>query len=254
MDHRDMASASDVLVRRLLSGRVSHTLRVVTVGELAAAMIHEIGQPLSAINAFAAACTKGIRNGSLAGRALEGILEKIESQADWAAEIVRRFRRFVMRQEDRRSTHDLNQLVKEALELVAHGIRGHGIRPVLRLANRPPLVNVDSVQLRQVVVNLIRNAEQALESRPPRTRRLTITTGRLGRTEAIVSVIDNGIGISAEDLDRVFDPFFTTREGGIGLGLTICRAIVHAHGGRIGVMPRSPHGTTARFTLPLAKG
>jgi two-component system sensor kinase FixL len=179
------------------------------------------------------------------------MMEKAIAQAQRAGDVIRRLREFVGRGETERRTQNLNQLVEEALALALVGARQCGVRASLELDYRLPPVLVDHVQIQQVVLNLVRNAVEAMEQ--VERRELTIVTRAIpekGMAEVIVA--DTGPGIPPELADRLFQPFVTTEPTGTGLGLSICREIVEAHHGRLTMAAASSGDTVFRLILPIA--
>ena len=178
-------------------------------------------------------------------------MEKAIAQAQRAGDVIRRLRGFVGKGETERSIQSLNQLVEEALALALVGVRQRGVRASLELDHTLPPVLVDQVQIQQVVLNLVRNAVEAMEQ--VERRELTVGTRTIpqqGVAEVIVA--DTGRGIAPEVADRLFQPFVTTKATGMGLGLSICREIVEAHHGRLTTAPASSGGTVFRVALPIA--
>ena len=181
------------------------------------------------------------------------MMEKAIAQAQRAGDVIRRLREFVGRGETERRTQNLNQLVEEALAHALVGARQRGVRASLELDHTLPAVLVDHVQIQQVILNLVRNAIEAMEQ--VARRELTVGTRAVpeqGMAEVIVA--DTGPGIAPELADRLFQPFVTTKATGMGLGLSICREIVEAHHGRLTTAPASTGGTVFRVTLPIAGG
>jgi two-component system sensor kinase FixL len=179
------------------------------------------------------------------------MMEKAVAQAQRAGDVIRRLLGFVSKGETERRIQNLNQLVEEALALALVGVRQRGVRASLELDDTVPPVLVDHVQIQQVVLNLVRNAIEAMEQ--VERRELTIGTRALPQQRmAEVIVADTGRGIAPELADRLFQPFVTTKATGMGLGLSICREIVEAHHGRLTAAPASSGGTVFRVTLPIA--
>jgi two-component system sensor kinase FixL len=179
------------------------------------------------------------------------MMEKAIAQAQRAGGVIRRLRGFVSKGETERRIQNLNQLVEEALALALVGARQRSVRASLELDHRLPPVLVDHVQIQQVVLNLVRNAVEAMEQ--VERRELTVGTRVVpeqGMAEVIVA--DTGPGIAPELADRLFQPFVTTKATGMGLGLSICREIVEAHHGRLTTAPASSGGTVFRVALPIA--
>lgn len=229
---------------------LAHIARVSTMGEIATGLAHELNQPLAAIANYAASCTQAI-----AGRAsdrdqkLLAWIDKIAANTHRAGEIIRRLRGFTRRSEPRRSTIEINDLIQEVIDLMEAETRLHNIR--LRWeATEDTHANVDPIQIQQVLVNLLRNAYEAMAGNGPEGRQVTIAATPHGDTIEI-AVEDLGEGIAAENRDRVFEAFFTSKPSGVGIGLAISRSIVEDHGGRLWVTPNPTQGVTFRFILPL---
>jgi len=231
-----------------LREQLAHTARVGTLGEMAAGLAHELNQPLTAMHFEAAAALE-----LPPGEAPEGMrraLATIAEQSLRAGDIVRRMRTFARRAEPRREVTDIRQLVREVLALVAHDLRLTNIETAEHLEAVPP-VSVDRIELQQVLVNLIRNAIEAMEQTPQDRRRLTIRTEP--SADAVrVSVADSGPGIDPAIEQTLFHPFRSTKTTGLGLGLSICQSLVESHGGRIAARTHAGPGAEFYFDLPAA--
>jgi len=231
-----------------LQSELVHVSRLTALGEMASALAHELNQPLSAIGNYL------IGSKMLMDRA-EGSQPEVKEAVDLAAkevlragEIIRRLREFVSRGETERSVESLPKLMEEASALALVGAKEHGIRVRFQLSPDVDLVLVDKVQIQQVILNLIRNAVDAMMESD---RRSLIASVEVGDGDmAVVSVADTGAGIAPEAAEQLFRPFFTTKRNGMGVGLSICRTIVEAHGGRIWAEPNEGGGTVFRFTIP----
>ncbi len=229
-----------------------HVSRLSTMGEVATGMAHELNQPLSAIVNYANGCTRRMQSGAGQTEELVGALGQITAQAQRASEIIRRLRALVGKQPPIRADADLNHLVREVCSFVEFETAKLGLQIELDLAAEPIPVHVDLVQIEQVLLNLVRNALDALEEAPAQGRRLSIRTRAQG-SEARVSVEDNGPGVAPERLARLFDPFFTTKEGGMGMGLPISQTIVENHDGRIWAESEPGRGTVFHLALPCSE-
>ncbi|HTQ33323.1 MAG TPA: PAS domain S-box protein [Stellaceae bacterium] len=247
---RDLTDRQDA-ERRIedLQTELLHASRLSVMGQMASTMAHELNQPLTAVTNYLEAGRQLIALGAAAPERLADLMAKAVAQAQRAGEVIRQLRQFVSKGETERRTQSLNQLVEEALALGLVGARQSGVRVILELDHDLPPVEVDPVQIQQVVLNLVRNAVEAMEEVD--RRELTVATHATG-TMVEASVGDTGPGIAPELADRLFQPFVTTKKTGMGLGLSICREIVEAHHGRLAVGRRPEGGTVFRLTLPRA--
>jgi two-component system, LuxR family, sensor kinase FixL len=236
-----------------LQSEVTHMSRFTALGEMASTLAHEINQPLTAITNY----LKGSRRllermkGEQASMLREAV-GKAADQALRAGDIIRRLREFVARGESERRVESLAKLVEDASTLALIGARENGVEVSFRLDAAADLVLADRIQIQQVLVNLIRNAIEVMVETSER-RELEIATVASGEGTVEVSVADTGPGLAPEVAQQLFQPFVTTKRKGMGLGLSICRTIVEAHGGRIWVDPRPGGGTVFRFTLRAAR-
>jgi two-component system sensor kinase FixL len=232
-----------------LQGELVHIARLTSMGEMASALAHEINQPLSAIANYLKGARRLAENGDLDRELLRDALAKANDQTLRAGDIIRRLRDFVARGETERAVESLQRLVEEAAALALVGARQIGV-DVRFDYGADEEVLVDRVQVQQVVVNLVRNALDALEDGS--RRQLTITVGRSGE-DALVVVSDTGPGIAPEIRDQLFAPFMTTKRTGMGVGLSISRTIIEAHGGRLWAEDTPGGGATFKFTLKTAE-
>jgi two-component system sensor kinase FixL len=233
-----------------LQAELLHTSRLSVIGQMASTMAHELNQPLTAVMNYLEAVRHLLGSGSQSAERIDELISRAVAQAERAGDVIRQLRQFVSTGETERRAESLNTLVEEALALALVGSRHFGVRVTLDLDPGLPPVLVDGVQIQQVVLNLVRNAIEAMET--VERRELTITT-RLTAAESMseVTVADSGQGIAPEIADRLFQPFVTTKETGMGLGLSISREIIEAHHGRLSVAPAPSGGTVFRLTLPL---
>lgn len=230
---------------------LARVARVTTMSELASGIAHELNQPLAAIANYAEAAAARIRRMDAPSADALHDLSAISAQAERAASIVERVRRFVRRRDGERAAHDLNTLVRQAVELIRPELRRLAIRLELDTPEGALLVHADDVLITQVILNLLRNAFEALSDGAPDDRIVRVRTASDANTVAC-TVEDNGKAISDEVFARLFETFHTTKRGGLGLGLAICRSIVDAHGGRIEASRLPAGGAAFRFTLPRA--
>jgi len=239
---------------RQRQAELAHVARLGTMGEMAAGLAHELNQPLSAIVNYVQACLERIQSGAGDPSELLSDMEQAAAQAERAGEIVERIRKFVRKPEARRTAMDPNTLVREAADLVKTELRHHEVQLILDLTDPLPKVEADSIQIEQVIVNLIRNSMEAMSETRGDGRRLVIQTSSAGHDAVECAISDTGPGLSADVGERAFDPFFTTKPDGMGMGLSICRTIIEAHGGRLWATPNPERGATFRFTLPIEGG
>jgi two-component system sensor kinase FixL len=237
-----------------LQSEVTHMSRFTALGEMASTLAHEINQPLTAISNYLRGCLRLLeRIGDPASPMLRDAVGKAADQALRAGDIIRRLREFVARGDSERRVESLPKLIEDASTLALIGARDSNIAVTFRIDPAIDLVMVDRIQIQQVLVNLIRNAVDVLaEFNGPRA--IDIEARTVADGTARVSVADTGGGLAPEVARHLFQPFVTTKREGMGLGLSICRTIVEAHGGRIWVEARPGGGTVFHFTLRTAGG
>ncbi|ANQ84057.1 two-component sensor kinase [Azoarcus olearius] len=230
--------------------RLQATSRLVTMGEMASTLAHELNQPLAAIASYNTGCLNRLEADEFDRDELRDIHEKIGRQARRAGDIIRRVHDFVRRAEPRREALDLNEVIREALGLVEPDARKRRIHLVADLAADLPVVHADAVMIEQIIVNLVRNGMDAMQDTPEPNRSVRIGTRSAGAV-VTVRVTDHGTGIDAETARHLFQPFFTTKQEGMGMGLNICRSIAELHHGRLGFEPAPDGGTIFTLTLPV---
>jgi PAS domain S-box-containing protein len=230
---------------------LAHVIRMTTLGELTASIAHEVNQPLAAIVANAEACLRWLGRGTPDLDAARRSVEWVIDDGNRASEVIRRVRALAKKTDIEMVPLDVNDVIREVIVLVQRELISHQVSLRMELAPKLPMVLADRVQLQQVMINLVMNGIEAMRSVTDRTRELVI--GSLQETQQVlVSVTDRGVGISTEIADRLFNPFFTTKSGGMGMGLAICRSIMEGHGGRLWATADVPHGATFQFTLPVS--
>jgi len=229
---------------------LAHVSRLAAIGELTAMIAHEVSQPLTAILTNIEAAEKLLRLEHVAPEELRAVLSDIHQDNIRAAEAVHRIRTFSKKRELEMQSVRLNTLIEDVLRLVSGDALRRHVQIQARLDADLPLVPGDPVYLQQVILNLVVNAMDAVSESPENERFLWVTTSRKG-DEVMISVRDSGHGIPSEILDRIFESFFTTKQEGIGLGLSIARSIIEAHQGALWVENNSDRGVTFRLTLPL---
>ncbi len=236
-----------------LQAELVHVARLTAMGEMASALAHELNQPLSAIANYLRGSRRLLEKGDPADspRLVEA-LDKAGDQALRAGAVIRRMRDFVGRGETERRVESISKLIEEASALALVGVKELGVRVTMHLDAKADLVLADRVQIQQVVVNLVRNAIDAMAVAEPAELTVRVAAGEDGFT--VVSVSDTGSGIDEDVRGRLFEPFMTTKKEGMGVGLSICRTIIEAHGGTIwAANSASGRGATFSFTLPSAE-
>jgi C4-dicarboxylate-specific signal transduction histidine kinase len=242
--------------QRLLDAQLelAHVMRVTTLGELTASISHEVNQPLAGVIANAEACLRWLNRGTPDLDAARRSVEWIIQDGNRASEVVRRVRALAHKSDIEMVPLDVNDLVTETVGLMQRELFSHQVSLRMELGPALPTILADRVQLQQVIINLVMNGIEAMRSVTDRPRELLIRSGQEDRQFVLVSVTDCGAGISAENAGRLFRPFFTTKSGGMGMGLSICRSIVEDHGGRLWATANVPFGATFQFTVPVNAG
>jgi len=230
---------------------LAHVTRVTTLGELTASIAHEVNQPLAAVVNAAAACRRWLDGGTPNLDEARSAVEWIVKEGNRASEVIRRVRALANKTDIEKVPLDINDVVREAIALVQRELINHQVSLRMELAPALPMILGERVQLQQVIINLVMNDIEAMQSITDRPRELVIRSGQDETQQVLVSVTDCGVGISAENADRLFNAFFTTKSSGMGMGLSICRSIIDAHGGRMSAANNERHGATFQFVLPL---
>jgi PAS domain S-box-containing protein len=236
---------------RKAQAELAHVTRVTMLGELTASISHEINQPLAAVIANAEACLSWLDRNPPDLDAARRSVEWIVEDGNRASEVIRHVRALAKKSGIERASLDINDVARDAMALVQRELSNRGVLLKLKLAPDLPRTFGDRVQLQQVIINLVINAVEAMESVADRPRELTIRSGRRDVENVFLSVADIGVGIPDGDAERVFAPFFTTKSGGMGMGLSICRSIVEAHEGRLSASRNERGGATFQFVLPV---
>jgi PAS domain S-box-containing protein len=229
---------------------LARVTRVTTLGELTVSIAHEVNQPLAGIAANAQACLKWLDrappNLEAARRSTQWVIDDVNR----ASEVIRRVRALANKTSFEKAPLDINEVIREVLVLLQRELMSHKVSLQIELAQTVPTSMGDRVQLQQVIINLVMNGIEATQSIADRPRELVIRS-LLDEKQIIVSVTDCGVGISPENAAHLFNPFFTTKSNGMGMGLSICRSIMEAHGGRLWATEAMPRGATFQFTLPV---
>jgi PAS domain S-box-containing protein len=230
--------------------QLAHMARVTTMGELAAAIAHDVNQPLAAVVTNANACVRWLAGPNRDFGEASAAASRISTEATRASEVLGRIRALMKKEPARTECIDLNSVVRQVLDLVRSQAVRHGISLRSELAPDLPRIEADTVQIQQVLLNLIVNAIDATTLRDEGPREILIATGRLSAAEASVAVRDSGVGINSNEVERVFTPFYTTKTAGMGMGLSISRRIIEAHGGRLWATQNRGPGATFQFSIP----
>jgi C4-dicarboxylate-specific signal transduction histidine kinase len=228
---------------------LAHVTRVTTLGELTASIAHEVNQPLGALVANAEACLLWLAHETPNLDEARRNLEMIIKDGHRASAVIRRVRALSEKTDPQKVPLDINDVVNEVVALVQREVLSHGVTLRKELAPALPVVLADRIQLQQVLINLAINGMEAMQAVTDRPRKLVIRSHQDGAGQVQVSVMDCGIGFSAENANQLFDAFFTTKSGGLGMGLSICRSIIEAHGGRLSASRNVGPGATFQFAL-----
>jgi two-component system sensor kinase FixL len=234
-----------------LRERLTHLTRVSVMGEMASSIAHEISQPLTAVATYAQACRRMVDAGITDSSLVRDALERIADEALRAGDIIHRLKDLVRKGETERTDCDINELVRNIENLASVDARLHEVKLRLELGSGLPAINADEVQIQQVILNLIRNGIDALDELESADGEVVVQTSCVGGAIQ-VSVTDNGCGLPEDAEDELFQPFFTTKQSGMGMGLSISRSIVDAHGGRLWFSRNPQRGTTFFFTIPAS--
>jgi PAS domain S-box-containing protein len=248
-DITDRVRAEEALHRS--QSELARVSRITTMGQLTASIAHEMNQPLTAIIASGNACERWLANGVNLVRAKESLARMI-GEANRASEVIKRIRSLAGNAASERVELDVNAVVREVLALARAELQAKRVRVQANLDGAIPPVRVDRVQLQQVLLNLIVNAIDAMAGVNDRPRLLAITTERDEEASVRVTVQDSGAGLAPESAEHIFQPFFTTKPAGMGMGLSISTTIIETHGGRLWASPAPINGTAFHFTLPTA--
>jgi PAS domain S-box-containing protein len=230
---------------------LAHVARMATVGELTAWIAHEVNQPLAAIVTNGGACQRWLAKGTL--DEVRSSVESMIHDARRASEIIRSIRVLAKKSEPEKAPLGINDVIGDVVRLMHREALRHGASLRLELAPALPPVLGDRVQLQQVIINLVLNALQAMASVTDRRRVVLIRSQRQDDGRVVVAVADTGDGIDAKNMDKLFRAFFTTKPSGMGMGLSICRSIIEAHGGQVSAANNPGPGATFQFILPSSE-
>jgi len=229
---------------------LAHVSRVMTLGELTASIAHEVNQPLAAVVTNAQACLRWLALETPRPDEARAAVERIVRDSNRASDVIQRIRALAKKTEPQMISLDINDVIREAISLEQREMLSQRVSLRTELASALPPVLGDRVQLQQVVINLVMNALEAMAPVTDRPREMHILSQQDDANEVLVAVRDSGMGIDSENADRLFNAFFTTKPTGMGMGLSISRSIIVAHGGRLWASPNAEHGATFQFALP----
>jgi PAS domain S-box-containing protein len=249
IDITDSKRAQDEL--RATQSELARATRLITMVELTASIAHDIRQPLAAIEINSNAALRWLADATPDLDEVREALTSIVDEGRRASRVIARIRMMLKKGERERSRLDLNVVIREILELIDGELESQCVLLHTKLNEKLPLVMVDGAQLQQVILDLIMNAIEAMASHGPRAKVLEITSQLQEPDNVLITVQDTGTGINAQDMDRIFDALFTTKSTGIGMGLSICRSIVEAHGGRLWASAAIPYGSIFHLVLPI---
>lgn len=248
-DIEDLRQAEEML--HAVQAELAHMARVTTMGELAASIAHEVSQPLTAVVANSNACIRWLARDAPNLEEAHQALFRIAKEAHRASEVINRIRTFLKRSPPEKVRVDINDLIRDTIALVRGEIVKNQVLLQTDLGADLPPISGDRIQLQQVILNLIMNAIEATSARSERTREIVISSQKQALDQIVIAVRDAGIGIDPANVDQLFKPFTTTKAGGMGMGLSISRSIVEAHGGRLWATPNEQKGATFQFSLPV---
>jgi signal transduction histidine kinase len=229
---------------------LAHANRLAIVGQLTASIAHEVKQPVAATIANASAGLRWLDGPAPNLEEVRQALTRIVKDGNRSAEVIDRIRALIKRAPPRRDSLEMNGAIREVIELTRGEALRNGVSVQVELADGLPLVQGDRVELQQVLLNLVVNAVEAMTGTSEGTRRLVINSGNAETGGVCVSVVDSGPGLAPGAIDRLFEAFYTTKPGGLGLGLCICRSIIEAHGGQLWASANVTRGVTFQFTVP----
>jgi PAS domain S-box-containing protein len=229
---------------------LAHVTRLTTLGELTASIAHEVNQPLAAIITNGDACLRWLDRDVPQLDEVRNAVQLVINDGNRAADVIRRVRALSKKTDAPRAPLPLNEIIDEVILLLQREVLSHQALLRRELASELPLVLVDRVQIQQVIINLMMNGMEAMAAVTGRPRELKIQSQRDGADQVLVAVQDSGLGIEPEHMDRLFNAFFTTKPTGMGMGLSICRSIIDAHGGRLSASNHVDGGAIFQFTLP----
>lgn len=250
VDLSELVAARHAL--EIMQTELAHVARLSILGELSASITHEINQPLTSISTYAQAALRWLQRPEPNLQEVENALLQIVDEAQRTDDVISRIRTMALRRPAQETDLAINEVIQDSLQFTDHELRTHAVRLTTDLEAALPLVRADRILMQQVIVNLVMNAAQAMESADSPTRELVVRSSILNTNEIQLEVLDNGPGIAPNVVGKLFESFFTTKSTGMGMGLPICRSIVEAAGGLIQLTNRDDgrRGAKVTFTLP----
>lgn len=244
----------DETALQLAQAELARVARLTTIGELAASIAHEINQPLSAISTNSLAGLRWLGHEVPNVAEAKQALERVGKDAKRASDVIGRIRALLKHEKPKYTALEINDVINEVVTITQSALQARGVSVRLDLSSELPPALGDRVQLQQVIMNLIMNGADAMSLILSRPRILRLASRIDLPSSIVVAIEDSGTGLEAGLLDRIFDPLFTTKPDGMGMGLAICKSIVEGHGGRIWAAPDRSNGTVFQFTLPTVEG
>ena len=229
---------------------LAHVTRVATLGEMTASISHEVNQPLSAVITNANACLRWLARQSPDLDEARAAVERIIRDGSRASEVIGRIRALVKKSLPRQDWLNINDTILEVIALARSEMHMNRVSLQTQLADNLPAVRADRIQLQQVILNLLINGIEAMNRSNEGSRELGVSTERDESSGVLIAIRDSGVGLNPENLEHLFDPFYTTKPDGMGMGLAISRSIIEAHGGLLWATPNTPCGAVFQFTLP----
>jgi PAS domain S-box-containing protein len=247
-DIEDLRQAQETL--HVLQAELAHMARVTTMGELVASIAHEVNQPLTGVITNSHACVRWLVRDTPSLEEAQDCLGRIIQEAHRASEVINRIRTFLKRGSPEKVLLDINELIRDTIALVAREVARKEVLVQTDLAAGLAAVLGDRIQLQQVMLNLVMNAMEAISTKGDGPREILLTSREQAADQIVVTVRDSGVGIDPAKMDQLFQPFFSTKAAGMGMGLSISRSLIEAHGGRLWAIPEERDGATFQFSLP----
>jgi PAS domain S-box-containing protein len=251
--HQGVAFIVDLTERKRVEAELAHANRVATMGQLAASIAHEVNQPIAALLTNAGTAVRWLARQPPNLEKAKPLIDRVISDGKRTADIVSRIRDFSKKAPARKEDLEINETILDIVKLTRAAMSEHGVLVKIRVSEGLPHILGDRVQLQQVTLNLIMNAIEAMSEVSERSRELLITTSEVESGSVLVAVSDSGPGLPYDNPERIFEACYTTKSSGLGMGLSICRSIVEAHGGRLWATPNEPHGAVFCMMLPIGK-